>query len=82
MAPRYISDIIDQYKPTRSLRSSSSNLLRVPLSNSKTYGDRAYSVAAPTLWNALPSDIKCCTTLSDFKCKLKTHLFRLSFSLE
>ena len=54
LAPKYISDIIDRYKPTRSLRSSSSNLLRVPLSNSKTYGDRAFSIAAPTLWNALP----------------------------
>ena len=38
-------------------------------------GDRAFSVAAPTLWNSLPLDIRCCVSLQSFKTLLKTHLY-------
>ena len=31
---------------------------------------------APTLWNALPDDIRPVELLETFKSKLKTHLFR------
>jgi len=36
----------------------------------------AFSVAAPTTWNSLPSDIRACRTLTTFKKHLKTYLFR------
>ena len=46
--------------------------------NFKTYGYRAYDVAAPRLWNVLPiSDIRQpIETINSFKSKLKTYLFR------
>ena len=79
LAPAYLSDILEHYKPARCLRSSSGHLLRVPTSNLRSYGDRAFSVAAPSLWNKLPSDVRSCESLSTFKNKLKTHLFRIAF---
>ena len=54
LAPTYISDLLTQYIPSRSLRSSNQSLLVVPRSIQKTYGDRAFAVAGPRLWNALP----------------------------
>ena len=54
LAPSYISDLLTPYIPSRSLRSSSQSLLVVPRSIQKCYGDRAFAVAAPRLWNALP----------------------------
>jgi len=52
-APDYIKELLVEYKPSRSLRSSTQNLLAVPPTKSKT-GDRAFQVAAPKLWNSMP----------------------------
>ena len=41
----------------------------------KTFAQRSFSVAAPTLWNGLPLNIKQANTLDQFKSLLKTHLF-------
>ena len=60
----------------RNLRSSNRNLLVKPYLNLNSYGKRAFSVAAPELWNNLPEDIKSANSIDDFKRKLKT--FRLS----
>ena len=56
--------------PSRRLRSSSKNLMFTPLFNLKTYGARSFSVAAPTLWNALPSEIRNSSSVFSFKNKL------------
>ena len=77
--PGYISDLLETYKPTRSLRSSSRNLLVIPRSKLKSYGDRAFSVSAPKLWNDIPKTIKCSVDLNAFKRNLKTYLFTLYF---
>ena len=66
LCPSYISDLLETYKPTRSLRSSSRNLLAIPRSKLKSYGDRAFSVCAP----------KCSENLNTFKHNLKTYLFK------
>ena len=47
LCPSYISDLLETYKPTMSLRSSSRNLLVIPRSKLRSYGDRAFSVSAP-----------------------------------
>ena len=39
----------------------------VPKCNLKTYGYRAFSHRAPTLWNALPDDIRQVDLLKTFK---------------
>ena len=80
LAPFYLSDLISTYIPSRSLRSASLSLLHVPRSNQKTYGDRAFAVAAPRLWNALPIQMRQPgTALDTFKRSLKTLLFRQAF---
>ncbi len=80
LCPQYITDLLTPYSAPRSLKSSSQRLLSVPHSCLKTKGDQAFSVAAPTLWNNLPSHIKSCSTINNFKSNLKTHLFSLAFS--
>jgi hypothetical protein len=47
-----------------------------------SYGERAFSVAAPKLWNKLPMGLMTCTNLLSFNSLLKTHLFRAAFSGE
>ena len=78
LSPSYITDILDRYVPTRPLRSSSRSLLKVPRSNSK-YGDRSFSVCAPTLWNGLPDNLRLALDLDTFKRDVKTYLFRKCF---
>jgi len=43
-----------------------------------TVSDRAFPVAAARLWNSLPSHITA-APLSVFCCRLKSHLFSLSY---
>ncbi len=43
-------------------------LLVVPKSKQVTYIDRAFSIAAPRLWNALPNYIKLSVNIEVFKC--------------
>ena len=76
MAPQYLTELITPYEPSRQLRSSDQSLLTIPTSRLKTYGDKSFSVAAPTAWNNLPFDLRSQTTLEHFKKDLKTHLFR------
>ena len=64
LCPCYIRDFLETYKPTRILRSSSRNLLVIPRSKLKSYGDRALSVSAPKLWNDIPDIIKCSVDLN------------------
>jgi hypothetical protein len=54
--------------------------LVVPRTPLLTTGDRAFLAAASRIWNSLPSDITSTETLQTFKNRLKTHLFRLSYS--
>ena len=58
------------------LRSTSSNLLRQPRSNTKHYSDRAFSYAAPRLWNSLPDHVRNSQTIEIFKKQIKSHLFK------
>ncbi len=81
MAPKYLENLISLKRPgIHNLRSNNRKLLEVPnrLNNSK-YGDRAFVNAAPKLWNELPSDLQNAPSLTIFKKKLKTHLFRIHF---
>ena len=46
----------------------------------KSYGDMAFSVAAPKHWNDIPLDIKLSGSVDVLKSRLKTYLFRLAFN--
>ena len=76
IAPTYLSELLSYYNPERTgLRSESKNLLDEPRSHN-SFGDRAFYICAPRLWNKLPLNIKNCTSIVDtFKTVLKTHLF-------
>ena len=75
-APSYISSLLSHRKCSRSLRSSGQELLTVPLAKLKTYGDRAFSIAAPRQWNNLPLSIRKSPSIGIFKRHLKTYLLK------
>ena len=82
VVPTYLTELLNRYVPPCPLWSSSRGLLKVPWSNTK-YGDRSFSVCAPTLWNSLPDHLRltAVTDLCSFKCDLKTFLFHKCFYL-
>ena len=78
-APEYLSDLLEIYAPTRSLRSATQRFLAVTKSSTSTYGDRAFSVAAPKLWKSPPASIRITSSLDALKRKTKTYLFHDAF---
>ncbi len=80
-APDYLKDLLHIRNSDRPVRGKYQNQLIVPKrpNNYNSYGDRAFEIAVPKLWNDLPVDIRITNTLSSFKKMLKTHLFRKSY---
>ena len=80
MVPHLITfENLLHYKTSCStLRSSSQRLLAVPSVRLKSYGDRAFEVAAPKLWNTLPLDLRLCSSIDIFKNLLKTYIFKMA----
>ena len=65
--------------PTRSVYSANTNLLSV-LRVRTTFASRGFSVAAPTVWNSLPSGgIRDSSSTHTFRRLLKTHCFQQAF---
>ena len=62
--------------PRRRLRSASTEQLDVLTCRRSTIGGRAFPVAGANVWNGLPSDVTSASSLSVFKNRLKTYLFR------
>ncbi len=82
IAPAYLSELVEHYKPGRMLCSSSLDyheFIELP-TFLVTGGDRAFSKAGPVLWNKLPLHIRSAKSLISFKRSLKTHLFQLEQS--
>ena len=77
-APAYFSDIVQIYTPSRDLRSASdSRQFRIPLTKTKSFGQRSFSYQGPSVWNQLPFDVRHSPPES-FRSSLKTCLFRQS----
>ena len=81
LAPSYLSSKLS-LRPNKSLRSDNQLLLDVKKSTLQLeyYGDRDFSVVGPTLWNALPKEIRLCKSVDCFKSNLKTPLFKKAFA--
>ena len=79
--PAYLASMLEEYQPPRELRSASQFRLSEPPAQAvhKKYGERAFSVAGPRLWNKLPLPLKCSPSVNSFKKALKTHLFKEAF---
>ena len=67
----------EQMGPGRLVRSSYQLLLSTPKFNLKTYGGRSSTIAAFSVGNALPFELRSCHSLSSFKSKLKTWLLKV-----
>ena len=75
-APPYLSELVEPYTPSRTLRSSAdARILRIPCCRKKFQGQRAFSYVGPVFWNSLPHSVRHSQTLSQFKSQLKTYLF-------
>ena len=82
LAPQYLSELLVVKPRTRySLRPDYETLLVIPKVTGKTFGDRAFSHAGPTVWNSLPSSLRNCRNIDPFEVQLKTHLFKKAFNL-
>ena len=75
LAPDYLCNLVIKKKNPRPLRSDKFELLKVPTTRLKTYGDRSFQYAAAVEWNTLPLEIRQSPSVSCFKTNLKTHLF-------
>lgn len=80
-APSYLGPLtrVSEQSGTRHLRSADLGRLVVPPHKLSTVGARAFSVVAPSFWNCLPLDVTSAPSVSVFRKRLKTFLFRLSF---
>ena len=73
------SSLVSMVPGRQHLRSAAGGKLIVPSCNTKTFGPRAFAVSCPSVWNALPDNLRALaannSSLLSFRKKLKTHLF-------
>ena len=81
LAPSYLTDLLQLYHPTRTIRSSSDSLLTARGALLRNSGDRAFCVAASKLWNDLSLNIRECGSVHSFKRLLKTYFFKRAFNI-
>ena len=75
-SPTYLQDLIKLYNSGRKGLRSSQDSTRLSIPKSKrSFGDKAFSVLGPRLWNDLPIALRTVPTVQSFKKFLKTHLF-------
>jgi len=79
MTRLYTRTFFIAYKPARTLRSSSSDLLVVPHRVKTITASRAFRVAALTIWNSLPNVVRVSDSFNVVKRRLKYHLFDAAF---
>jgi len=79
-APLYLQELLQHQSSSSTLRSANTNTLHVPRTKLCSMGGRAFSSAAPKLWNALPDHLRAPKTTDVFKQNLKMHLFKKAFN--
>ena len=83
VAPSYLKDLVSVLRDSHyQLRRNNNDILseRPRLKTKKTMGDRAFSIAAPFLWNSLPLPIRQETSIDSLKRSIKTYLFKKALS--
>ena len=80
-APRYLQELISVKEQKReNMRSNSVGvLLNIPTVKCITFAARSFRHVALTLWNRLPTNIRCTNSLDKFKGLLQTYLFQAAF---
>ena len=81
-ARRYIGPLtgVDDLPGRRTLRSTNANRLVVQPVKLSTVGSRAFAVAAPHIWNTLPTDVVAANSLSTFRRLLKRFFIQAIIS--
>ena len=77
--PAYLSDLRQDYRPVRTLRSSDKLLLSVPRM-ALAFSAKAFSVSAPSVWNSLSYQCRSAELFISFRHILKTELFDIACS--
>ncbi len=78
LGPKYIVNMLAEYKPNRPLRSVGSSQLWIPRVHTKQ-GKSAFRYFAARSWNQHPEEIRCAKILATFKSRLKTQMFSCAF---
>lgn len=78
-APCYLKELVHKYKRDTRLRQPQENDLQQQISRRKI-GASSFHIAAPSLWNQLPAELKLMDDLYGFRRKLKTHLWATYFN--
>ena len=77
-APSNVADMLHK-KPLHACNTRSSSytmpLLNRPAHSKATLGDRSFSFDSSFVWNSIPNDVRCASSQSSFKVRLKTYLF-------
>ena len=75
--PLYLRELLVKQANTRTLRSNNKNVLQIPLTNLKRFGDTAFCAYSPRLWNELPDNIKDADRVRNFRkqCYFERSLF-------
>ena len=79
LAPTYLSMLIEEYHPSRNLRSSSQKLLKKKVVKFERLGKKSFAFSAPEVWNSLPFHLRSEKSLEIFKNNLKTFYFKEAF---
>ena len=76
--PKYLSELLTMYVPSRALRSEDQKLLVHPRQFHRLvpFGQRSFVRIAPRLWNDLPLSLKLSPSVASFKSNLKTYIFK------
>ena len=81
ITPSYLIDLTKPYIQGREgLWSSTQQLLEEGPKTQKIYGDRAFSMCGPKLWNKLPLELRQKCSVESVKKGLNTHLFKEAYN--
>ena len=75
--PPYLASLLHFSNIPIQVRSSTSQHMSIPRTK-LNLGKRAFSVAAPIIWNELPTTLKYRESLAYFRKNLKTFLFKIA----
>ena len=82
-APDYLRDTIQLANDKdQDTRWNGKINFKVPKTKGSNLAERAFSVAGPKLFNALPDELKEAENTESFKKQLKTYLFKQAFDHE
>ena len=79
--PSYLAELLNQRSTNGEHNLRDRGIMLVVPPTSTQLGDRAFSCAAPRLWNSLPASVRSSPSLPSFKSNLKTYFFKQAFKL-